>query len=125
MSDESYVPEATFSALVLMLSSSAWVSLGKIADPVSGEVQKDLRSVKLSIDTLIMLREKTSGRLDEDEKKLLNVMIGDLQSNYAETVLNPEGDAGDAEQTGKDETATEKQEEQKNPKQDKKDSEEV
>ncbi len=125
MSDEPYVPEASFSSLVLMLSSSAWVTLGKIADPVSGEVQKDLRSAKLSIDTLIMLREKTSGRLDEDEKKLLNVMINDLQANYAETVLNPEGDAGAAEQTGKDTADTEKQEAQKNPKQDTENSEEV
>ena len=125
MSEEPYVPEASFSSLVLMLSSSAWVSLGKIADPVSGEVQKDLRSAKLSIDTLIMLREKTSGELDEDEKKLLNVMINDLQANYAETVLSSERDAGAAEQSGKDEADTEKQEEPKKPKKDSENSEEV
>ena len=125
MSDESFVTEASFSSLVLMLSSSAWVSLGKIADPVSGEVKKDLRSAKLSIDTLIMLREKTSGKLDEDEKKLLNVMISDLQANYAETVLNPEGDAGAAEQTGEDKSDIEHQEEPKKPKQDTENSEEV
>ena len=125
MSDESYVPEASFSSLVLMLSSSAWLGLGKIADPVSGEVRKDLRSAKLSIDTLIMLREKTSGQLDEDEKKLLNVMISDLQANYAETVLHPEGDAGAAEQAGEDTSDSEKLEAQKKSKKDTENSEEV
>ena len=125
MSDESFVPEASFTSLVLMLSSSAWVSLGKIADPVSGEVKKDVRSAKLSIDTLIMLREKTAGKLDEDEKKLLNVMISDLQANYAETVLNPEGDAGTEEQTGKDSSDSEQQEASKKTNKDVKNSEEV
>ncbi len=146
MSDEPYIPEASFSSLVLTLSSSAWVSLGKITDPVSGEIKKDLRSAKFSIDTLIMLREKTAGQLDDDEKKLLNVLVNDLQANYAESVfeqektgqetafagnggkedasngdteanVSPEGDAGVAEQIGKDKTDKEKQKNQKNSKQ--------
>jgi hypothetical protein len=146
MSDEPFIPEASFSSLVITLSSSAWVSLGKITDPVSGEIKKDLRSAKFSIDTMIMLREKTAGRLDDDENKLLNALINDLQANYAESVfeqektgqetasagnggegdasegdteanVSPEGDAGAAEQTGKDETDKEKQKNQKNSKQ--------
>jgi hypothetical protein len=36
---DSYVPEASITALILTLSSSAWVSLGKITDPVSGEIK--------------------------------------------------------------------------------------
>jgi hypothetical protein len=143
MSDEPYIPEASFSSLVIALSSSAWVSLGKIADPVSGEIKKDLRSAKFSIDTLIMLREKTAGQLDDDEQKLLNALINDLQANYTESVfeqektgqetasagnggegdasegdtevnVSPEGDAGGAEQTGKDEIDKEKQKNQDN-----------
>jgi hypothetical protein len=154
MSDEPYIPEASFSSLVITLSSSAWVSLGKITDPVSGEVKKDLRSAKFSIDTLIMLREKTTGRLDDDENKLLNVLINDLQANYAESVfeqektaqktapagngadedtseedaeasVNPEGDTGAAEQTGKDKTDKAKPKNQKNSKPEIKDTEEV
>ena len=109
MAQDANVSEDPFTSLVIMLSTSAWISLGKIADPASGEVQKDLHSAKLSIDTLIMLREKTSGNLDEDEKKLLDVMIGELQGNYAETVLHPEGDVGAEKQTGEDGSDTEQQ----------------
>jgi len=124
MLDKADEPDA-FTSLVTMLSLSAWISLGKSVDPVSGEVKKDLRSAKLSIDTLVMLREKTAGKLDEDEKKLLNAAISDLQANYAETVLNPEGDAGTGEQTGKDNSDSKQQEASKKPNKDVKNSEEV
>ena len=88
MSDkDSYLPDATFSSLVLTLSSSAWVGLGKIADPLSGEIKKDLKTAKFTIDTLIMLREKTRGNLSDDENKLLQALLGDLQGNYAEAVF--------------------------------------
>jgi len=84
---DSYIPDASFSSLVLTLSSSAWVGLGKIADPLSGETKKDLKSAKFTIDTLIMLREKTKGNLSDDETKLLQTVLGDLQANYAEVVF--------------------------------------
>ncbi len=84
---DSYVPDASFSSLVLTLSSSAWVGLGKIADPLSGEIKKDLKTAKFTIDTLIMLREKTRENLSDDENKLLQAVLGDLQGNYAEAVF--------------------------------------
>ncbi len=86
MSD-TYVPESSFASLVLTLSSSAWVGLGKIADPVSGELRKDLAGAKLTIDMLIMLRDKTKGNLSDDEQKLLAAVLNDLQANYAEEVF--------------------------------------
>jgi hypothetical protein len=87
---EEYLPEVDFVSFILMLSSSAWVSLGKIQDPSSGEVQKDLKGAKYCIDVLIMLREKTRGNLDEEEEKALNGIISDLQVNYAETFFSAE-----------------------------------
>ncbi len=91
---DSYVPEASLTALILTLSSSAWVSLGKVTDPVSGEIKMDLKGAKYSIDLLIMMRAKTKGNLTADEEKLLNALISDLQANYSETVFSqqkPEG----------------------------------
>ncbi len=88
---DSYVPDASFSSLVLTLSSSAWFGLGKIADPLSGEIKKDLKAAKFTIDTLIMLRDKTRGNLSDDENKLLQAVLGDLEGNYAEAVFAGEG----------------------------------
>jgi hypothetical protein len=81
---DSYVPEASLTALILTLSSSAWVSLGKVTDPVSGEIKIDLKGAKYTIDLLIMLRARTKGNLTADEDKLLGALISDLQANYSE-----------------------------------------
>jgi hypothetical protein len=85
---------ASFTSLVVMLSSSAWMGLGKLADPVSGEVKKDLAGARYSIDVLGMLREKTKGNLSREEERLLNGMIADLQANYAEAVFSVGGASG-------------------------------
>jgi hypothetical protein len=90
--DDSYVSELNFSSLVLTLSSSAWVALGKIADPISGEINKDLKGAKYTIDLLVMLRKKTKGNLDPEEERMLNGALAELQSNYAETVFSSGAD---------------------------------
>ena len=89
-SNDSYKLDTSFSALIITLSSSAWIGLGKITDPVSGEVKKDLKTAKFGIDTLLMLRQKTSGNLDSDENKLLDSVVAELQANFAETVFSDE-----------------------------------
>jgi hypothetical protein len=85
--DEEHGHQTSFAALVIMLSSSAWTGLGKIKDPVSGDIKKDLKAAKYSIDILLMLRAKTAGNLETEEKKFLDEVIADLQANYAETVF--------------------------------------
>lgn len=99
-----YVPEVNFATLVLTLSSSAWVGLGKIADPISGEVKKNLKGAKYTIDVLLMLREKTKGNLSTEEKEVLNGIISELQANYAETVFA--GDHDDQDHDDQEEPST-------------------
>ena len=86
--NDSNIPEINFITLVLTLSSSAWVGLGKVSDPVTGEIREDIKGVKYTIDILLMLREKTKGNLTDEENKVLNSIISDLQVNYAETVFS-------------------------------------
>ena len=95
------VSTATFTSLVVMLSSSAWMGLGKVADPVSGDVKKDLEGARFSIELLVMLREKTKGNLGRDEERLLNGIIADLQGNYAEAVFSESGASGGGQSSGK------------------------
>lgn len=71
-----------FSTLILSLTSSAFYHLGDMPDPKSGEKKVDLAAVKQTIDILIMLKEKTKGNLSEDEKKLMEQLIYELQMKY-------------------------------------------
>jgi len=76
------LPEVNFNSLVFSLSSSALLHLGEIADPNTGEKKKDLALAKHTIDTLAMLKEKTKGNLNEEEKRFLESILADLRWRY-------------------------------------------
>ena len=74
--------QVDFSAFIMSLTSSAFYHLGDMADPTTGKKEVNLPAVQQTIDMLIMLREKTKGNLKEDENKLLEQLIYELQVKY-------------------------------------------
>lgn len=65
-----------------MLASSALVNLGEAADPATGERILDLEQAKEAIDLLSLLRIKTEGNRTEQESRLLEEMLYDLQLRF-------------------------------------------
>ncbi len=84
--EEAKYDEARFLALISGLSGSAMQHLGKIVNPLTGKIERDLQSAKGTIDLLRMLREKTKGNLSDREEKTLNALLGSLQLNYLDEV---------------------------------------
>ncbi|OGP70947.1 MAG: hypothetical protein A2Y80_04085 [Deltaproteobacteria bacterium RBG_13_58_19] len=80
------LPEVTFSSFLLSLSSSIFVNLGDMADPATGETQKDLPLAKQTIDLLGLLREKTRNNLTPDEENLYDHLLYDLRMRYIKEV---------------------------------------
>lgn len=76
------LPEVTFSTFIMSLASSALVSLGEVPDPESGQVQENLDIARHTIDTLTMLKEKTKGNLDPDERNILDTLLYDLRVKF-------------------------------------------
>jgi len=76
------LPEIDFSTFVVSLSSSALIHLGVVADPMTGEQNKDLAIAKQTIDMLAMLQEKTKGNLTNEESQLMESMLYDLRMRY-------------------------------------------
>ena len=74
--------QVDFSAFIMSLTSSAFYHLGDMPDPTTGKKEVNLPAVQQTIDMLIMLREKTKGNLKEDEKKLLEQLVYELQVKY-------------------------------------------
>ena len=74
--------QVDFSTFIMSLTSSAFYHLGDMPDPTTGKKEVNLPAVQQTIDMLIMLREKTKGNLKEDEKKLLEQLIYELQVKY-------------------------------------------
>ena len=71
-----------FSTFIMSLTSSAFYHLGDIADPETGKTETNLPAVQQTIDMLIMLKEKTQGNLSEEEGKLLEQLIYELQVKF-------------------------------------------
>jgi len=80
--DEAQYHEARFLALISGLSGSAMQHLGKVINPLTGKIERDLQAAKETIDLIRMLREKTKGNLTDREKRALDALLGNLQLNY-------------------------------------------
>jgi len=76
--------EMDFSTFILSLATSAQVHLGIVANPASGKQEKDMPLAKQTIDILGILEKKTTGNLNDDEKKLLSHLLYDLRMIYLE-----------------------------------------
>jgi hypothetical protein len=79
-------PEITFASLILSLSSTAFMNLGALPDPNTGQTEKNLLLAKQTIDLLGLLREKTRNNLELDEENLLDHLLYDLRMAYIKEV---------------------------------------
>ena len=94
-----------FMSIILSLSQAAMQHMGKITNPLTGKIDRNLEQAKVTVDMLEMLKEKTKGNLVKDEEKLIGETLATLQLNYVD-----EAKKGEKE---KKEEKEEKQEEQK------------
>ncbi|MBC8313265.1 MAG: DUF1844 domain-containing protein [Candidatus Cloacimonetes bacterium] len=75
-----------FQQLLFSFQMQGMISLGKIMNPSTQKIERNLLIAQSTIDTLEALSEKTKGNLTDDEKKLLNQIMYDLKMNYADEV---------------------------------------
>jgi hypothetical protein len=83
---EEEAPQLDFANYVASLGFQALVFMGEIPNPITNEIQKNLPQSKFLIDTLLLLREKTKGNLTEQEDRLLNGSIYELQVKFVEVL---------------------------------------
>lgn len=74
--------EAIFMSLVFSFQAAAMQQMGKIKNPLTDKIERDLNQARNSIDMLGMLQAKTKGNLSENEEKLLERMLSELRLNY-------------------------------------------
>lgn len=94
-----------FMQLVMQNQQIAMMSLGKIKNPVTDKIERNLEHAKLYIDSLDMLLVKTKGNLTDYEEKFLTEALKELKLNYVDEIEK------DKKETGKTDTAEEKSEE--------------
>jgi hypothetical protein len=78
------LPKVDFSSFILSIYSSGLVQLGKVEDPSTGKIQKDMTVAKYTIDMMAMLSEKTKGNLNKDEENLMRALLSEIRMAYVE-----------------------------------------
>ena len=93
--------ELLFMQLVLQNQQLAMMSMGKLKNPVTDKIDRNLEFAKMSIDTLDMIAVKTKGNLSEYEDKFLNEVIKALKLNYVDEVSKESKTTSEEQKTEK------------------------
>jgi len=82
MADEKHT--ALFAQLVIMFQGACMQHLGKIKNPTTDKIEKDLQQAQAMIDLLEMLRAKTRGNLSKEEESFVTNIVRELKLNYVD-----------------------------------------
>jgi hypothetical protein len=80
------MPEVTFPALIMSLSTSVLYHLGEIGDPATGKKEVNFDLAKHGIDTLVLLQQKTKGNLTQDEEEMFKSILYDVKMRFVSAV---------------------------------------
>lgn len=93
--------------LVYSLQAAVMQQLGKLQDPVSGQVTTDLEQARATIDVLEMLKVKCRQDTPEVLLRMLDGAVMDLQLNYMDEMKKSAASGAAAEATDEDADAAE------------------
>ncbi len=81
--------------LTEMFRFQAWIAMGKVASPVTGEVERDLDTARVMIDFLAELESRTEGRRSTEESRALQGALTELRLNWLDEKKKPAEPAGE------------------------------
>ena len=102
-----------FIHLVNTFVQSAWISLGKVKNPVSDEMERNLDQASYYIDLLDMLQTKMKGNLSEWEEQYILHSLSELKLNFIDEKKKSGAEADTLDDSGKDSSASSTKDEAK------------
>jgi len=81
-----------YSVLALFLQelrSLAWLRMGLVANPSTGQIERDLDQARTAIDTVTFLAQQLDAVVAPEEKLPLKALVSDLQINFVEQSKRP------------------------------------
>jgi hypothetical protein len=73
-----------FLSLILSLEMAAMQQMGKLLNPLTGKIERDLNQARSTIDLLNALKARTQGNLSPEEEGVFNQVLTQLQLNFVE-----------------------------------------
>jgi len=81
-----------FLGLVQSFQAAAMQQMGKVMNPFTEKIERDMAQAKLSIEMLEMLKTRTAGNLTGQEARFLNHVLTELRLNYVAESERGEGE---------------------------------
>ena len=82
--------EQSFMYLIGTFQSSAWIAMGKMKNPMTDKIDRNLDQASFYIDLLDMMQTKTKGNLSEYEEQMLINTVSELKINFIEEKKKPD-----------------------------------
>jgi hypothetical protein len=76
--------EFLITQIILMFQAAALQQMGKLKNPMTDKVERDLNQAQISIDILDVLHRKMQGNLSNDEDKIFRQVLQELRLNYVD-----------------------------------------
>ena len=73
-----------FIQLLYIFHSSAMQSMGKLKNPFTDKIERDLAQAKQSIDMIEMLKDKTKGNISPEVSGILDGFLTELRLNFVD-----------------------------------------
>ena len=89
--------DQVLAGLALSLQAAALQQLGKITNPLTKQVERDLAQARATIDILEMLKDKCRQGTHKEIVRMLDTAVFELQMNYLDEVKKDK--AGEKDQT--------------------------
>ncbi len=100
-----------FMFLILNFQTTAMIGMGKIKNPMTDKIARNMDEAKFAIDMLGMLSNKTKGNLSAEEDNLLQKVLTELRLNYIDEAKKDEA-AKKEEEVKKEESPKEEAKEE-------------
>lgn len=73
-----------FTQLLSVFYSSAMMALGKLKNPATDKIERNLEQAKISIDILELIKDKTKNNLTDSQKRMVEGLLTDLRLNFVD-----------------------------------------
>lgn len=73
-----------FTQLLYIFYSTSMVAMGKLKNPATDKIERNLEQARQSIDMLELIKVKTDKNLSEQQLRMLDGMLTDLRLNFVD-----------------------------------------
>ena len=90
--------QVLFFQLIMSFQAAAYHQMGKIKNPLTDKIERDMQQAQLSIDIIDMIKIKTEGNRTPEETSFIDEISRELKLNYVDELKKDKKSDAEKEQ---------------------------